>query len=392
MRVQPLNVQQRMAAQALRIVVFAPHFAEYSVSLAGALSQRADVLVVTEVRNFASECAGLEIEADSPRLGHVSYAGDLAQRRVSLRGSLEGRRIRRAIKAFAPDIIHVQEQGDPFTASIVREFARACPIVLTVHDPVPHSGNDALVAQRFSADLIRIRALASAYHVHGLHCEALLRERLGTSKPIVETAHGVILVPPPGRVRQAKNRYLFFGRMEAYKGLDTLMDAIDLLSASGGPRFVLAGRGPELDRLRNRIAAHPAIELIERFLPPLDAIHQFQRARAVLVPYRDATQSGVISAAIGNGRPVIASNVGGLADAVGHGTSGLVVPPGDPAALAGAIRAMSDASTYEHLRDGAKKAATGRFAWATIATRLLDVYAEILNEEAGAGRRPDARP
>lgn len=322
------------------------------------------------------------MDAATPRLTRASYASDLALRRLSPRGFLESRRIRRAIAAFKPDVMHIQEQGDRFTAAIADTFAPSLPIVLTVHDPVPHSGSDTLVAKRFAPGLLRLREVASAYHVHGAHCEALLRDRLGTAKPIAATAHGVILVPPAGPV-EGGDRYLFFGRMEAYKGLDTLLDAIDLVPEALGARFVLAGRGPELERHRERIAAQPRIELVDRFLPPLEAIRQFQRARVVLVPYRDATQSGVVSAAFGNGKPVIATRVGGLADAVADGTSGIVVPPDDPVALAGAIRAMADAPTCDRLAAGARAAATGRFAWSAVATRLHDLYAELIAARHG---------
>lgn len=249
---------------------------------------------------------------------------------------------------------------------------------MTVHDPLPHSGSDSLVARGFARGLDRIRTVASAYHVHGAYCEAALRNRLATAKPILSTAHGIILVPSPVDRAPAESRCLFFGRMEAYKGLDVLLDAIDLLPEEHGLTFVLAGRGPELERLRPRLAAYPAIELIDKYLPPVEAVRQFQRARFVVVPYRDATQSGVISAAIGSGKPVIASRVGGLADAVDENRSGLLVPPGDPAALAAAITATMDDDLRRRLGAGAQAAAAGRFAWEAIAADLFELYAQLL--------------
>ena len=339
----------------------------------------ADVLLIAEAGNLASECDGLAILADAPHVRLATYRSDYALRRFSVVGGIERRRVRRAIAAFRPDILHVQEQGDRFTASLVERFASVLPVVVTVHDPVPHSGNDSAVARRFAEGLARIRAAAAGYHVHGAYCEAALRRALGTAKPIAATAHGVILVPTAAERRPGGETFLFFGRMEGYKGLETLLDAVDLLPAGHGLRFVLAGRGPELDRLRHRIAASPAIECVERFLAPVEAIAQFQRALAVVVPYRDATQSGVVSAAIGNGRPVIATRVGGLVDAVDDGKNGALVPPDDPAALAAALMAMSDATTRLRLSDGAREAAAARFAWDVVVRRLHALYAELLS-------------
>lgn len=348
-----------------------------------ALSEHADVLLITERSNLRAECAGLSIADDVPRLQRGSYRSEYALRSHSLVGFIERWRIRRAIRKFSPDVVHIQEQGDTFTATIAEEVAQKSPLVVTVHDPVPHSGNDGLVAARFADGLRRIRAAAHAFHVHGAYCEAMLRQRLATQKPITATAHGVILVQPGQDPHRTADRFLFFGRMEAYKGLDVLLEAIDLLPKGHGLRFVLAGRGPELERHRARLATQPAVEIVEKFLPPTEAVSQFRRARAVVVPYRDATQSGVISAAVGNGVPVIASRVGGLADAVeDQQTSdekpcGLLVPPSDPSALASALLAMADDATRQRLAEGANEAAAGRFAWTSVAARLCELYAQL---------------
>jgi glycosyltransferase involved in cell wall biosynthesis len=61
------------------------------------------------------------------------------------------------------------------------------------------------------------------------------------------------------------------------------------------------------------------------------------RSDVVVLPYRQATQSGIIQLAFGLGTPVITTNVGGLADVVEDGQTGFIVPPEDPGALAAAI-------------------------------------------------------
>ena len=91
-----------------------------------------------------------------------------------------------------------------------------------------------------------------------------------------------------------------------------------------------------------------------------------------MTPYVDATQSGVIAAAYGNGRPVIASRIGGLVDAVEDGVSGLLVPAGDAAALATALhRVVTDRALHARLRQGARDAADGAFSWPRIAEAIM---------------------
>ena len=90
------------------------------------------------------------------------------------------------------------------------------------------------------------------------------------------------------------------------------------------------------------------------------------------MPYLNATQSGVVAAAFGNGRPVVASRTGGLVDAVTEDADGVLVAPGDPAALAEAIGALlDDAPRLARLGEGARRAAAGAFAWSHIADEVI---------------------
>jgi len=76
----------------------------------------------------------------------------------------------------------------------------------------------------------------------------------------------------------------------------------------------------------------------------------------VVLPYLSATQSGIAQIAFNFDRPVIATAVGGLGEVVKQGETGLVVPPGDPAALADAIRKFYGRNLGEPLSEGVRKA------------------------------------
>jgi hypothetical protein len=83
--------------------------------------------------------------------------------------------------------------------------------------------------------------------------------------------------------------------------------------------------------------APPGVRLLLRFLPAEERGLLFDACDAVVCPYRHATGSGIAADAVAHGRPVLGSDVPGLSVVVEDGVSGLLVPPGDPRALAGAM-------------------------------------------------------
>jgi glycosyltransferase involved in cell wall biosynthesis len=369
----------------VRIAFLAVQFAEYSARLALALAERADVLLVLDGSLSDKECdPGLMDELRRKvTLVEYRYTGSASR-------ALTFARVCLRVALFRPDVLHVQEQADRSTARIVRYLAPRYPMVLTVHDPKPHRGRDAVWAEQNRIHRDEMRASADIYHVHGAFCREELRSVVGDERPILDTMHGVILVPgQPERRAPDPRRILFFGRMEAYKGIEVLLDAADRLAADGIPfEVVLAGRGPELDRLRPRIADMPSVTVLEGFLTPAQAVAEFQKAAAVAVPYLDATQSGVVAAAIANGRPCVGSRVGGLVDALRDGATGLLVPPGDAVALAEALRrVLTDTALRETLATEAARAAGAAFAWSTVADTLIDAYRLAI-----AGGNPATRP
>jgi glycosyltransferase involved in cell wall biosynthesis len=98
----------------------------------------------------------------------------------------------------------------------------------------------------------------------------------------------------------------------------------------------------------------------------------FSAADAVVLPYLSGTQSGIAQIAFNFDRPVIATNVGGLGEVVKHGATGLVVPPGDPAALADAIRQFYTRSLGAPLSAGVRTAKQA-YSW----KRLTDALEEL---------------
>ncbi len=191
------------------------------------------------------------------------------------------------------------------------------------------------------------------------------------------TVHGAILKSDHIEPRDGEPfTVLMFGRMEAYKGVCILHDAAAELSRDERPaQFHLAGRGPELDRLGDELRALPNVRVDDRFIPSAELIAFIQAADCIVLPYLEATQSGVLAAALANERFVIASRTGGIPDVVEDGVNGLLVPPGDSAALVTAIRrAASDGALRRRLAQGARGSVRDHLDWNIIAKAVLADY------------------
>lgn len=369
--------QANYAKRRLRVAIYAPHFSEYSYRLAAGLARQCDVRLVLNRKDANQQW---ELSSIAAPLSFDTRIRDLSLRRfgaIGLPNSFLD------VLAFRPDIVHCHECPDYYTTALMDLLRLSgIPQVLTVHDAIPHSEGGSGTGP--SEERLRRRMRAAAAHVtlHGESCIADFRSASpGFKGGVTSSMHGVLMVPPANAapVEPIAGRILFFGRMWAYKGLDVFLDAVDLLTKRGVQhRAVVAGRGPEMTRLGARMGAMPTIEAINAYISPADTSTLFQSAAVVALPYKDATQSGVLASAFGNRRPVVASATGGIPDVVSDGVNGLLVPPGDATALADALeRVLTSASLAATLGDGARQTATGSLNWDHIADGLVSTYRRL---------------
>jgi glycosyltransferase involved in cell wall biosynthesis len=152
---------------------------------------------------------------------------------------------------------------------------------------------------------------------------------------------------------------LYVGRLSAEKGV------LELVEACEGLPLVVVGDGPLRDHVPGALG----------FVAPGELGRWYERAAVVAVPSRREGYGVVARQAMAWGRPVVASAVGGLTDAVEDGVTGLLVPPGDVAALRAAIeRLLGDPALRARLGAAGRERAP-RFGAATAA--LVDAYAEV---------------
>lgn len=353
----------------MRLVVIGPHFPEYCLRYAAAMARHGHVLVVVDGAQMDAEYAG--------RPPPASMAG-LTIERNGFRTPWDLVRLVWQVARFRPDAVHMQEAVGPrragFLACVAGLQRRRARIALTIHDPKPHAGRDEAVARRSNGMRAYVRGMAHVLVAHGEHCTGLVRAAARNGQVVVASAHGVILSPAVvSPVPGPPLRLFMFGRMEAYKGLEILLGALERLDGDGlAVQVELAGQGPEINRLGDRFRRLPGVVVHASFVPPAVVVASIQACHCVLLPYLSATQSGVLAAAFAGGRGVIASDTGGLADVVIDGRNGLLVPPGDVAALAQAIALLAaEPALASALGHGAATTAAGPLNWDVIGEALL---------------------
>jgi glycosyltransferase involved in cell wall biosynthesis len=295
-----------------------------------------------------ARAAGVELVA-VPRRRNLTLLKDV----LWLHRDLRRRRIASAV---------VQSHRDP-RCSIL---GLLLPIALILHDPEPHSGGKVSELPARSRVISRAAELTSACLI--VHSPRLLEQirPLLRRLPVGVVAHGAEMAASPAPVPHER-RLLIFGRLFAYKGVDTALDAFRALGPElSDIELIVAGRGP----LANLARGVRNVEVRSEYVTESDFDALLRGVRLVLLPYKDATQSGVGLHALERGVPCIVSSVGGLPELVENVRATLVVPADDPVRLAQAIVANVDHD--EGLRRSIYDYTETHFAWPVVAQRLRE--------------------
>lgn len=169
---------------------------------------------------------------------------------------------------------------------------------------------------------------------------------------------------------------LLFGTLTEYKGLPTLIAALAAIPPSARPGVVVAGfPAADVDprRWRQLATAHGLDAWLRwelTYIPSPQVAGLFRAVDFVVLPYWEASQSGVAHLALTFSRPVIATTTGGLPEVIHSEENGLLVPPRDAAALAGALERMTtSAALLQRLSAGAA-ASCRAHDWGAIAARM----------------------
>ena len=258
--------------------------------------------------------------------------------------------------------------GPAFGVIARRLRKRGVAVLAVVHNAIPH--------ERRPGDLALTRFALGACDGLVVLSDEVERdvETLGIDVPVRQVAHPVYDgfgdPTPRSEARAALGLpadgplFLFFGFIRRYKGLHVLLDAWrSVRQRVPDARLVVAGEFyADEAALRAQAAALDGVRLDADYIPDDRVGLYFSAADAVVQPYVTATQSGVAQIAFHFGRPVITTDVGGLAEVVPDGEAGLVVAPEDPAALADALVRFVEDDLGERLASGVRRE-RAKYSW-----------------------------
>lgn len=252
-------------------------------------------------------------------------------------------------------------------------------MILTVHDPFPHTGNDTFIVR-----LRRKVAFALVPRFIVLN-KAQVQQfidfyRLPKSKVIVSKLSNYTYLrtvkPQLSQVPQKQRYILFAGKISKYKGLDYLLPAMEKVHKQyADVKLVVAGGG----RYHFDISKYLDKEYIDirnHFIPDAELVALLSNAMFVVCPYTDATQSGVVMSAFAFNKPVLVTDVGGLPEMTGDGRYGRIARRKNVDALATAITELiaNPAELQRYSQNIASDYDTGNLSWKAIAKDLNDKY------------------
>jgi phosphatidylinositol alpha-mannosyltransferase len=189
-----------------------------------------------------------------------------------------------------------------------------------------------------------------------------------------------VLIPEHADPAGREERVVFVGRHDPRKGLPVLLQAWPEIHRRTGARLRIVGADPLLVRLAEQRAGidDTGIDALG-FLPQEELTEELLRAKALVAPSLGGESFGmVLTRPFACATPVVASDIDGYRDVMTDET-GLLVPPGDPQALADAVVALlADEPRRQAMGAAARKVAEERYSWDEIGKRLAAIYEELV--------------
>ena len=248
-------------------------------------------------------------------------------------------------------------------------------IINFCHDPIPHSGvsiKDAKSTHNRINKADKIVVLTQSF------VPIIEKEYKRKRSDIILIRHG--LLPYRDDASLIDNKYypdekvkfLFFGRIDPYKGIDVLLNAYEELKKTySNVELIIAGRG-DCSEYREIIESDDTITLVNSYISDDYVDKLFTEKNIILVlPYKDATQSGVATVAYEYCVPIIASDTGGLREQLFDGKAGILVRPSDPFALAEAMQEFAENQDYYNRQVEKVKKYRVELEWSSISKNFL---------------------
>jgi glycosyltransferase involved in cell wall biosynthesis len=345
----------------------------YALQLANALSKLA------EVHFFVSD------QAVNPYLEHVDPNIKLHLTKTfrwrNPKGLYVSLQLIREIKKIRCQVAHLILYEPWFNLWI--PLIKSFPLLTTIHDVKYHIGDrQSNIVPQAITDLAARFSFGLIVHGDGLKGQL--------TRAFKRNPDHVFVIPhmnssfyrhwEKSGIKEETNRILFFGSIWEYKGLHYLMQAESLLAKHLDHfKIVIAGVGEDFAKYRKYIVDPDHYEIMNEYIADERVAELFQKASVVVLPYIEASQSGVVPLAFAFGKPVVVTRVGSIPEIVDHGKNGFIVPPRDSEKLAKAIlQILTNPRLRKRMSHEAKVKANGDLSWDRVARLHLEAYQHTL--------------
>ncbi|WP_043647336.1 glycosyltransferase family 4 protein [Caenispirillum salinarum] len=353
----------------------------YTLELARALSQRDDVAVylsLSRQAEIANEYRALEAE-DSWFVDTYENLWQFGLRSLFL--PVLRRRFLRYIRDNRIDVVlcTMDHLWNAFIVGGVRSTGAS--YMLTVHDAVRHPGEERWPRNQLLAQDIKAAdgVLTLTESVRGL-----LNERHGFPRRRTWVApHGVFSYGHPAEPRRLPAdrppRLLFFGRILPYKGLDVFLQAVAALHERGLKVDVEIWGSGSMEGLCHLLPEAECLRLENRWIAEEEIPEILRRSDICVLPYREASQSGVLPTVFAAGIPAVLTPVAGLREQATEGHNALFAPAINAEAVAETLyRLIQDPELYQRLSAGAVQTATEDYDWKAIAQTVSEALYDLV--------------
>jgi glycosyltransferase involved in cell wall biosynthesis len=343
-----------------------------------------DLAIGLRRRGYEVLLCGPTVPAGLGQFPHVAL--DL-RRAVAPRSDLAAvARFRRILGETCPDIVHAHSSKAGAVARLAKLTRPRIPVIYTPHG-YSFAGYFSQSAERLAyRGIERTLAPLASRVVCVCEAEARLARSVGPRSRVRVAYNGIAPAgegPPDARVAELASRGPVIGALTLLrpgKGIETLIDAVpSVLLRHPKAQVAILGDGPDLDALRARAQRRGVAHAVHFLGPSADPLGALRAMDVFVHPSWAEAFPYVILEAMSLGRPIVASDVGGIGEALVDGVSGVLVPARNDTALAGALLAMLD--------DPARRAQLGamalsrvgeQFTQAAMVDRLVSVYDEFV--------------
>ena len=279
-------------------------------------------------------------------------------------------KLKKKVDTFSPDFVY-SFMGHPFERMFV-PYLKCKNVLTSIHDSEADHGQKDLLRPFLNFFNYKPRWYVTYSHfskkglvVRGFKEDSIIVTHLACNIKVARERTEANL--------QKSGKYMFWGRIEPYKGIDVLLDAVEkVIAGHKESKLIIAGRG-SLEQYQEQLAKlKDNVEVYNSWIPNEKVDSFFDKVDFVVAPYTAASQSGVVTLAFSYGKPVIASNSGALPEQVEDGVTGLIVPVGDAAQLAVSIsELLNDDMRLSEMKKNAFNV-SNTMTWDSAAKKIID--------------------